>query len=71
MDDGGGSFARHGRRTSRPLSYPWSTGFRDREIWKFPTAEAAFEHWSALTGAAYSEFNAFANNIGLAIEGSP
>jgi hypothetical protein len=34
-------------------------------------AEAAFEHWSALTAAAYGELNAFANNIGLATEGSP
>ena len=45
--------------------------FETVEIWRFPSAEAAFEHWSALTAAAYGEFNAFANNIGLAIEGSP
>jgi hypothetical protein len=45
--------------------------FETVEIWRFRSAEAAFEHWSALTAAAYGEFNAFANNIGLAIEGSP
>ena len=45
--------------------------FETVEIWRFPSAEAAFEHWSALTAAGYGEFNAFANNIGLAIEGSP
>ena len=45
--------------------------FETVEIWKFPSAEAAFEHWSALTAAAYGELNAFASNIGLAIEGSP
>ena len=44
--------------------------FETVEIWKFPTAEAAFEHWSALTAASYGELNAFANNIGLAVEGS-
>ncbi len=42
--------------------------FETVELWRFPTAEAAFEHWSALTAAAYGEFNAFANNIGLAAE---
>jgi hypothetical protein len=45
--------------------------FETVEIWRFPSAEAAFEHWSALTAAAYGELNAFANNIGLATEGSP
>jgi hypothetical protein len=45
--------------------------FETVEIWKFPSAEGAFEHWAALTAAAYGELNAFANNIGLAIEGSP
>jgi hypothetical protein len=45
--------------------------FETVEIWKFLSAEAAFRHWSALTAAAYGELNAFANNIGLAIEGSP
>ena len=66
MGDGGGGFARRRRLASRPLPHPGSTRFRDREIWKFPSAEAAFEHWSALTAAAYGELNAFANNIGLA-----
>ena len=42
--------------------------FETVEIWRFPTAEAAFQHWSDLTAAAYGEFNAFANNIGLATE---
>jgi hypothetical protein len=45
--------------------------FETVEIWRFPSAEAAFEYWSALTAEAYGELNAFANNIGLAIEGSP
>jgi hypothetical protein len=45
--------------------------FETVEIWRFLTAEAAFEHWAALTAVAYGELNAFANNIGLAIEGSP
>jgi hypothetical protein len=42
--------------------------FETVEIWRFPTAEAAFQHWSDLTAAGYGEFNAFANNIGLAAE---
>ena len=45
--------------------------FETVEIWRFPSAEAAFDHWAALAAAGYGEFNAFANNIGLAIEGSP
>jgi hypothetical protein len=45
--------------------------FETVEIWRFPSAETAFEHWSALTAAAYGELNAFANNIGLASQGSP
>jgi hypothetical protein len=45
--------------------------FETVEIWRFPTAEAAFEHWSTLTAAGYSELNAFANNIGLVTESSP
>ena len=40
--------------------------FETVEIWRFPDAESAFGHWSALTAAAYAEFHAFANNIGLA-----
>jgi hypothetical protein len=39
--------------------------FETVEIWRFPSAEAAFQHWSALTAAGYGELNAFANNIGL------
>ena len=35
------------------------------ELWRFPSAESAFQHWSDLTVAAYGEFHAFANNIGL------
>jgi hypothetical protein len=42
--------------------------FETVEIWRFPNAEAAFAHWSALTAAGYGEFNAFANNIGLSFE---
>src|SRR6202451_1052837 len=45
--------------------------FETVEIWRFPRAEAAFEYWSALTAAAYGELNAFANHLGLAIEGAP
>lgn len=43
--------------------------FETVEIWRFPDAEAAFAHWAALTRAGYGEFNAFANNIGLSMEG--
>lgn len=42
--------------------------FETVELWRFPDPESAFEHWSALAGAAYAEFYAFANNIGLATE---
>ncbi len=42
--------------------------FETVEIWTFPSAEAAFDHWVRLTGRAYNEWFAFANNIGLARE---
>jgi|SRR5271157_1804105 len=45
--------------------------FETVEIWRFLDAEAAFAHWSALTQLGYGEFNSFANNIGLSMEGSP
>jgi hypothetical protein len=44
--------------------------FETVEIWRFPDAESAFDHWARLTVAGYGEFNAFANNIGLAMEQS-
>ncbi len=44
--------------------------FQEVEIWRFPAAEAAFDHWSRLTGAAYNEFFAFSNNVGLSLEGT-
>ena len=71
MGDGGGRFDRSRRFACRTLSYSGQQDFETVEIWKFPSAEAAFEHWSALTAAGYGELNAFAHNIGLAIEGSP
>ena len=43
--------------------------FETVEIWRFANPEAAFAHWSALISAGYGDFNAFANNIGLSIEG--
>jgi len=45
--------------------------FETVEIWRFPDAEAAFAHWSALAQARYAEFHAFSNNIGLSSEASP
>ena len=45
--------------------------FETVEVWKFPNADAAFDHWSKLTAAGYNEWFAFANNIGLAAETSP
>jgi len=43
--------------------------FQEVEIWRFPSVEAAFEHWSRLTAAGYNELFAFSNNVGLALEG--
>jgi hypothetical protein len=39
--------------------------FETVEIWGFPSVEAAFDHWVRLTGHAYNEWFAFANNIGI------
>lgn len=42
--------------------------FETVEVWNFPDAQAAFQYWSGLTDAAYNQWFAFANNIGLAVE---
>lgn len=39
--------------------------FETVEIWRFPSAEAAYEHWVRLTIAGYNEWFAYANNIGF------
>ncbi|MCX5494015.1 hypothetical protein OSH11_04840 [Kaistia dalseonensis] len=39
--------------------------FETVEIWSFPNAEAAYEHWVRLTIAGYNEWFAYANNIGF------
>lgn len=44
--------------------------FQTVELWHFPDAEAAFAHWANLTAAAYNEWFAFSNNIGLPLENS-
>ena len=36
------------------------------EVWHFADADAAFEHWSKLTAADYSEWFTSHNNIGFA-----
>jgi hypothetical protein len=45
--------------------------FETVEIWRFSGPEAAFDHWARLTAAAYNEWNAFSNNVGLALEAPP
>lgn len=42
--------------------------FQTVSVWRFPSPEAAFEHWSRLTAAGYNEWHAFTNNIGLALD---
>jgi hypothetical protein len=42
--------------------------FQTVELWHFPDAQAAFDYWTQLTAAAYNEWFAFANNIGLSLE---
>ncbi len=42
--------------------------FETVELWRFPSPENAFQHWSGLTRAGYAELHAFANNIGLSGE---
>ncbi|KRB30934.1 hypothetical protein ASD99_21190 [Mesorhizobium sp. Root695] len=42
--------------------------FQTVEIWRFPSPEAAFDHWSRLTAAHYNEWYAFSNNIGLPMQ---
>ena len=38
--------------------------FETAEIWRFTSAEAAFDHWARLTAASYNAWFAFANNVG-------
>lgn len=42
--------------------------FETVEVWIFPDAEAAFEHWSRMTTAGYARWFAFANNLGTRME---
>jgi hypothetical protein len=44
--------------------------FETVEMWRFPAAQAAFDHWARLTAAGYNEWFAFSNNVGLAAERS-
>ncbi len=37
------------------------------EVWHFPHADAAFDHWVRLTGAGYSEWFQSSNSIGAAL----
>lgn len=39
--------------------------FQTVDIWRFPSPEAAFDHWARLTAAGYNELFAFSNNVGL------
>jgi hypothetical protein len=55
---GGGIF--HGRYHVRGQS-----DFATVETWNFVSADAAFDHWSRLTGAGYAEWFVSTNNIGL------
>jgi len=61
MGDGGGSSA---RQSGRGLSYPGPADFETVEIWRFLSAEAAFEYGRA-NSSGLGDSNAFANNIGL------
>ncbi|KGT94312.1 hypothetical protein NG99_09150 [Erwinia typographi] len=42
--------------------------FETVEVWQFATPEAAFAYWASLTTAAYNEWFAFSNNVGMALE---
>ena len=39
--------------------------FETVEVWTFASAEAAYDHWARLTAAAYNQWFAFANNVGV------
>ncbi|MEU3270968.1 DUF6616 family protein [Saccharomonospora sp. NPDC006951] len=36
------------------------------EVWSFPSAEAAFEHWSRLVASGYVRYFDYANQLGAA-----
>ncbi|MBF6637018.1 hypothetical protein ITX54_10190 [Rouxiella silvae] len=42
--------------------------FETVEVWQFPTPEAAFAYWASLAAAAYNEWFAFSNNVGMQLE---
>lgn len=44
--------------------------YNTAEIWIFPSADDAFDHWARLTAAEYAEWFASANSIGNRIEPS-
>jgi hypothetical protein len=37
------------------------------ELWRFPSYDAAYAHWSAKLAAGYAQWFAFANNVGATV----
>ncbi|WP_031465077.1 hypothetical protein [Sciscionella sediminilitoris] len=56
----------HGAQFSGRFHIRGQGDYSQVEIWSFPSAEAAFEHWSRLVSCGYSKWFEFANQLGTA-----
>jgi len=45
--------------------------FSTVELWRFSSAQDAYEHWARMTNSGYAEWFAFANSLGQALNEMP
>ncbi len=58
-----------GARTEGAFNVRGQGDFSTVEVWRFPTVEAAYGYWEALTAAGYGRWFESANNVGTKVSG--
>ncbi|MEW2549357.1 hypothetical protein AB0910_26900 [Streptomyces sp. NPDC047002] len=53
-----------GATTTGPYTVRGQSDFSTAEVWTFPDADAAWDHWERLTAAGYARWFETANNLG-------
>ncbi|NDZ82966.1 hypothetical protein G3I19_31470 [Streptomyces sp. SID10853] len=62
---------RHGGSMNGRFHVRGQSDYSHVEIWSFPSAEHAFDHWSRLVAAGYTACFEFSNQVGLADPATP
>ncbi|MEU7041987.1 hypothetical protein AB0A77_13130 [Streptomyces varsoviensis] len=62
---------RLGGRRAGTFHVRGQSDYSEVEIWFFPTAELAFDHWSRLVTAGYTDCFEFSNQVGTADPAGP